>query len=135
MCRCRCEALVRRSGYPVPRKSACVFCPFGTRGDYQTVARDLPEQFVRIEQLEANCRLSKKGQQIRFAGSGDVAAEGVVLSKKGKRIPALRAWAMKPYTPKLMGCGVCGAQVRAAKTAGCDYLDDGAASPCSEAAE
>jgi len=121
LCRCRCESLVRRSGLAVPRKSACVFCPFGTRGDFQTVARELPEQFVRIEQLEANCKLSKSGQRIRFAGSGEV--------------PELRAWAMKPYQRKLMACGVCGASVRATKAVACGYLDDGIASPCAEAAE
>lgn len=29
LCRCRCEELVQAAGYPVPRKSACVFCLAG----------------------------------------------------------------------------------------------------------
>jgi len=38
LCRCRCEALIRLAGYPVPRKSACVFCPYASKGDWQTFA-------------------------------------------------------------------------------------------------
>jgi hypothetical protein len=37
LCRCRCEALARASGYPVPRKSACQFC---LSGDTEVVTRD-----------------------------------------------------------------------------------------------
>jgi hypothetical protein len=37
LCRWRCEALVHAAGYPVPRKSACVFCPYATRGDVRMV--------------------------------------------------------------------------------------------------
>ena len=43
LCRCACEALVRAAGYPVPRKSACVFCPFATRGDFQRLAQVQPK--------------------------------------------------------------------------------------------
>lgn len=39
-CRCRCEDLARRSGHPIPRKSACIYCPYGSRGDWQTFARE-----------------------------------------------------------------------------------------------
>jgi hypothetical protein len=53
MCRCRCERLARSLGYPVPRKSACNFCPYGSKTDWQTFARELPEQFAQVAELEA----------------------------------------------------------------------------------
>lgn len=37
LCRCRCEALARASGYPVPRKSACQYC---LAGDTEVVTRE-----------------------------------------------------------------------------------------------
>lgn len=111
LCRCRCEALVRASGHPVPRKSACVYCPFGTRGDFQTFARELPEHFARTEALEANCRSTKSGRRVLFSGSATNAR-------------TLRDWAERPYTPRAMGCSVCGATTRATKATACGYLDD-----------
>lgn len=54
LCRCRCQELVERLGFAVPRKSACTFCPYGSRGDWQTFARELPEEFARTAALEAN---------------------------------------------------------------------------------
>ncbi len=50
-CRCRCEILVRSMGFPVPRKSACVYCPYGSRGDWQKLAKDLPRQFAAAVEL------------------------------------------------------------------------------------
>lgn len=74
ICRCRAEALVRRLGYPVPRKSACVFCPYASRGDWQTFARSLPEQFERTVALEANKPVTAQGKKLsimaRLASSG-----------------------------------------------------------------
>ena len=37
LCRCRCEQIARESGYPIPRKSACVFC---LTGDTEVVTRE-----------------------------------------------------------------------------------------------
>lgn len=60
LCRCRCEALVRAAGYPVPRKSACVFCPYGSKRDWQTLAAECPEQFAKIAELEDRKPATKK---------------------------------------------------------------------------
>lgn len=51
LCRCREEAMALASGYPVPRKSACVYCPHSSRGDFQTLAQELPETFARVAEL------------------------------------------------------------------------------------
>jgi hypothetical protein len=53
LCRCRCERLARRLGYPVPRKSACIFCAYGSKPDWQTFARELPDKFAQVAELEA----------------------------------------------------------------------------------
>lgn len=37
LCRCRCEALARESGHPVPRKSACMMC---LAGETEVVTRE-----------------------------------------------------------------------------------------------
>src|SRR4029077_5689353 len=68
MCRCRAEALVRRLGYPVPRKSACTFCPYATRGDWQTFAREIPHHFERTVALEANKPLTAHGKKLSIMG-------------------------------------------------------------------
>lgn len=53
LCRCRCEQVMRDAGLPIPRKSACTFCPYASKGDWQTLARELPEQFAKIAELES----------------------------------------------------------------------------------
>lgn len=52
LCRCRCEAIVAKAGHPIPRKSACVFCPYGSKRDWQTFAAQLPDQFARVAEME-----------------------------------------------------------------------------------
>lgn len=116
LCRCRCEALVREAGFPVPRKSACVFCPFGSRGDWQRFAVELPELFARVVKMEADRPLTKKGIKLSIMG----------FSSRTKRGPSLPVFVSKPYTAKNEPCTVCGAAVRASKATGCDYLDDNA---------
>ena len=51
LCRCRCEALARASGYPVPRKSACQGCVYNTKGDWQRLAAERPHVFAKFVQL------------------------------------------------------------------------------------
>ena len=119
LCRCRCEALVRASGYPVPRKSACVFCPFATLGDWQTFARELPDQYARVVQMEADRPLTKPKPGVH---------DGLKLSimgfKKGKGTP-LPIFIAKTYKPKVHPCAICGAPNRATKATGCGYLEEG----------
>lgn len=47
-----CEAIIARSGLPVPPKSACWFCPFHGRAGFAKMRRDNPEQFEAVAQLE-----------------------------------------------------------------------------------
>jgi hypothetical protein len=122
LCRCRCEELVRESGYPVPRKSACVFCPFGSLGDWKTLATELPETFARIAKMEADRPLTKPKDK-----DGVRVHDGLKLSimgfRKGKGTP-LPMFIEKPYTPKIIPCAICGAANRATKATACGYLDD-----------
>jgi hypothetical protein len=130
MCRCRCEALAREAGLPVPRKSACTFCPYGSRGDWQTLAEELPEVFERVERLESDkmsrptkrsgVRLSIMGYRKKRPGRlPPNPVRGVHYSA-----PTLREYIAKPYRPKAKGCPVCGRAERATKATGCSYLDD-----------
>lgn len=106
LCRCRCEKIALASGLPVPPGSACVFCPFGSRGDFQTAHRELPEQWPRLVDLEANCRRTKKNDRVvRFAGT--------------ESAPVLTDWIASKYRRMGKGCDVCGAEVKAPKLVGC----------------
>lgn len=112
-CRCREEAYARQSGLPVPRKSACVFCPHSSRGDFQTLRDELPEQFAAVEAMEDDCKLTKAGKRIRFSGTGD----------SSKR---LRDWVEPEFNGRREheDCPVCGSK-KATKRTGCDYLASG----------
>jgi hypothetical protein len=121
LCRCRCEALVRESGYPVPRKSACLACPFASLGDWKTFARELPELYARVVKMEADRPLTKPKPGVH---------DGLKLSimgfRKGKGTP-LPVFVEKPYKPKAHPCKICGAPNRATKATGCGYLEEGKA--------
>lgn len=140
LCRCRCEALVRAAGYPVPRKSACVFCPYGSRKDWQTLARELPETFAKVEELERakmdnptrnGFRLSIMGYRTTKAGTDrnrrKNAGEQVEAPELGThyKAPTLREFVDNPGKgTKAKGCETCGRTVRATKASGCSYLGD-----------
>jgi hypothetical protein len=130
LCRCRCEALVRELGYPVPRKSACVFCPYGTKEDWATFARELPEVFARVERLEAaklarptaknGVRLSIKGyRKVRPGKLPPNPVRGVHY-----KAPTLREYISGTYRAQPKPCPVCGQAVKATKATGCSYLYD-----------
>jgi hypothetical protein len=115
LCRCRCEALARASGYPVPRKSACVGCCYNTKGDWQRLAAERPLVFDKFVQLEAKKPLTKKGRKLTISAYDSQTQTGIPL-------PVL---VQRPYAPQIKSCRVCGAAVRATKAAGCGYLEDG----------
>lgn len=121
LCRCRCVELIKAAGFPVPRKSACVFCPYGTKADWQTFARELPEQFAQVVKLEADKPVTKKnGLKIAIMGFGR-------KRKDGTRAPTrlLPEYVATPYTPKKpKPCACCGAAVPATKATGCGWLTD-----------
>lgn len=106
LCRCLAVKLIRDHGMPVPRKSACMFCPFSTRGDFQTLARDYPETFNRVATMEENCHTTKSGKVMKYSFDG----------------PHLREWIKKPYKKRVIPCKVCGASERETKETGCGWL-------------
>jgi hypothetical protein len=110
ICRCRAEQIARASGLPMPPGSACVYCPFGSRGDFQTLARELPPQFEAVVLLEADCRETKAGRTVRFSGTEDD--------------PALAEWVRAPFARRGKPCSVCGAEVKAPKRVGCTPVPD-----------
>lgn len=49
-----CEALIRDEGLPVPRKSACVWCPNNTLEDWRTLRTEHPDLFAEALAMEAH---------------------------------------------------------------------------------
>lgn len=116
LCRCRCATLARASGYPVPRKSSCQYCPYGSRGDWQRFAVERPTRFARVVEMEARKPLTvKNGRKLSIMAYS---------SKKQVGTP-LPDFVRRPYTAKVVPCKVCGARQRATKATACGYLDDG----------
>lgn len=122
-CRCRAEQLVRRLGFPVPRKSACMFCPYGKKRDWQTLARELPEVFAQVAELEARKPPTSNGAKLSIMGFRTVLAKD---GTKHYRPTPLPIYVERPYTPKREPCDVCGAPERATKATGCDWLSEAA---------
>lgn len=118
LCRCRCEKLIRAAGYPVPRKSACMFCPYATRGDFQTLAAELPETFERIAALETDKPPTKNGAKLSIKNFRTIKRADGTKEYRATMLPALVAGA--PYRARPVLCSVCGA-TKAQKSTGCDY--------------
>lgn len=121
-CRCRCESYVRSFKLEVPRKSACVFCPYGTKGDFQTLAIELPATFERIAELEDRKPLTKNGAKLSIKDFRTIKKSD---GSKVYRPTMLRDLVAKPYRKPLKPCLVCGAAVKASKATGCDSLPIG----------
>lgn len=119
-CRCLCEALVRGKGYPIPRKSACTFCRYASKGDWQTLARELPATFAQVAELEAKKPPTSSGKKLSIMGYRTLKNKDG--SFKGYRAPPLAQFIEGTYRPRPNPCGVCGAAQRATKATGCDYL-------------
>lgn len=120
LCRCRCEAMVRELGYPVPRKSACVFCPYGAKGDWQTFARELPDDFAKVAELEAQKPPTSKGRKLSIMGYRTLKNKDG--SFRGYKAPPLPEFIKGSYRRRIDLCVTCG-QPRATKATGCDYLE------------
>lgn len=91
-------------------------CPYASRGDWQRFAVDRSARFARVVEME-----SRKAPTVK---------NGIKLSimdfnSKTKTGTPLPRFIAKPYTAKVVPCGVCGAARRATKAAGCGYLDEG----------
>ncbi|RTL28024.1 MAG: hypothetical protein EKK55_05215 [Rhodocyclaceae bacterium] len=118
-CRCRCEDFIRALGLPVPRKSACVFCPYASKGDWQTLARELPARFASASALEAAKPPTSRGKKLSIMGYR-------TRPDGSYRAPPLPVFIEGRYRPRAQACGVCGRAQRATKATGCDYLPEGA---------
>lgn len=130
MCRCRCESVVRDAGFPIPRKSACVFCPYASKGDWQTLATEAPELFDQVVEMEAAKPLTKRGVKLSIMGfrkaskwKGQKLPQNPVRGEDYKA-PALPEFVQGSYKAKAQACGVCGQAQRATKATGCGYLTD-----------
>lgn len=112
LCRCRCEKLARKYHYPVPRKSACVFCPEASKGDFQTLRDELECVFDQLAEQERRAKRTKSGARITW---GEIAGKPVTIKQ----------WTAQPYNPRSMTCPVCGQTPRATKATACTYLREG----------
>jgi hypothetical protein len=117
MCRCREEAYCRKAPYPVPRKSACVFCPMSSRFDWMTLAKELPEQFAAAQLLEDEFKGTGSGEMMTFSGKPGV--------KLADHIAKPFNWRRARENQT---CSVCGSK-KATKRTGCDYLCGGRQQP------
>lgn len=116
LCRCRAEQIARASGYAVPRKSACTFCPYASRGDWQRYAVQLPASYGKVVRLEVDKPLTSKGKKLSI----------MAYNSRKQQPTMLPDFVARPYTRKITPCKVCGAADRATKATSCDYLADAA---------
>lgn len=124
-CRCRCEALVRSMGLPIPRKSACVFCPYGSIRDFKAFHRELPEHFARAAALETNKPPTSSGKKLSIKGYRTIKDKaGNAIGYKSTPLPEYVKGTER--APRPNPCRVCGAERKATKATGCGYLEDAA---------
>lgn len=108
LCRCRSEILVREEGLPVPRKSACVFCPSASRGDFIRLANRMPDVFERVVRMEA-AEVAKR-----------ISEGKPPIYLKNDR--PLQESVRNPFKQRFMVCPVCGRGPRATKATDVDWL-------------
>jgi hypothetical protein len=128
-CRCRCESYVRTMGYPIPRKSACVFCPYASKRDFRTLREELPERFEEIVELERRKPPTKAGYKLSIKGFRKRRKVELPVLGDDYVAPTLDEWVDRPDRSRPKPCPVCGAAERATKATGCTYLE----APVSEA--
>lgn len=86
LCRCRSVDLIRKTGHPVPRKSACVFCGMGTRKDFQNLFTELPGEAKQIVELERAKGKTGQGMELSIKGySTYYKVDGKRITDKGAR--------------------------------------------------
>lgn len=117
LCRCRSEELIRAAGYPVPRKSACTFCPYATKGDFQTLARELPQTFAQIVELEAVKPPTSNGAKLSIKDFRTTTHADGSKTYRAKMLPELIKGV---YRPRPAVCSVCG-RPKVQKATGCGY--------------
>jgi ribosomal protein S18 acetylase RimI-like enzyme len=74
----KCIKKIQRAGYPVPVKSACVFCPFGKPWEWLRLFALYPQMFYKVTELWER-------------RSGTVSDEGYVMTPKFSKFGLSRA--------------------------------------------
>lgn len=64
MSRQHCLDWLRDHGYPIPEKSACVFCPYRSNANWREMKRQYPEEFVKAVTYDQSLR---NGNRLRVA--------------------------------------------------------------------
>jgi len=63
MSRTDCEAWLREHGYPVPLKSACLYCPFHDDNTWAWLQREKPVQFAEAAEMDLAIRRGRRRGQ------------------------------------------------------------------------
>lgn len=66
MTRQKCLEWMESHGYPMPPRSACVYCPFHSNAEWRRLQREEPEEFARAVQFERD--LHEATAQTRMDG-------------------------------------------------------------------
>lgn len=130
LCRCRCIAAIKRAGLEVPHASACTFCPYASKGEWQLLAAELPETFAATAELEARKPITGPGKKLSIMGFHTLAplksgqprtASNVLRDHDGVEYvaPPLRDFIRGEYQPTSEPCEICGAVEKTRKVAGC----------------
>lgn len=64
MTRWDCEQWLRRSGFPLPSKSACVFCPYRRVSEWRKLRDEAPEDFARAVEIDRAIRAPGYGRLV-----------------------------------------------------------------------
>lgn len=59
-----CEQWLRRNGYPIPPKSACVFCPYRRAVEWRRLRDEAPEDFQRAVVIDRAIRAPGYGRLV-----------------------------------------------------------------------
>lgn len=119
LCRCLCDSLCRAEGLQVPPGSACMFCPYATKGDWQRLHRDLPHRFEQAAVMEAQKPPTAAGFKLSIMGFRKK-KHPVTKEVLSYRAPMLATFIQGTYRPRQEPCGVCGAAVKLKKAVGCE---------------
>jgi len=128
LCREKELVIAMASGHPVPRKSACVYCPMSSRGDFLTLLKEQPKMFQMTLDMEENSKLTEaRRKRLRYSGTGEHMPnllEWVTNTGRYEFTPTGRR--TKPYISSRdkEDCPCCGNK-KASKATGSDYAHAG----------
>jgi len=76
-----CCTIIEKAGLPIPRKSACFFCPYHNRATWVQMQRESPALFDRAVALERhiNARREEKGKPAVFLSRDVIPLDQVIV--------------------------------------------------------